>query len=81
MDSLKTDFLTPAQVVERWNHAVTVGTLANWRSEGKGPPFQKFGSRVRYPLTTLVAWEGQNMHLTGRQANDNTEGISNTNAA
>lgn len=74
------NFLTPAQVVTRWNDAVTTGTLANWRSNGKGPPFQKFGSRVRYPLDKLVAWEDANQHAMGKPANDNTEGI-NTNAA
>lgn len=59
--------LTPAEVVQRWNDAVTVGTLANWRTQGKGPPFIKFGSRVRYPLAKLEQWEAGNL----RAANDN----------
>lgn len=54
-------FLSPADVVARWGSAVTTGTLANWRSRGEGPPFQKFGSRVRYPLAALVEWEAANM--------------------
>jgi len=61
--------LTPAEVVARWNGAVTVGTLANWRAQGKGPAFIKFGSRVRYPLAKLEQWEAKNL----RAANDNTE--------
>lgn len=58
-------FLTPAQVEARWNKAVTTGTLANWRSKSKpghlvGPAFQKFGSRVRYPLAAIEAYERAN---------------------
>lgn len=63
------DFLTPAEVVARWNGAVTTGTLANWRSRKEGPPFQKFGSRVRYPVASLAQWEAKNMH----GANDNQD--------
>lgn len=56
------NFLTPAEVVERWDNAVTTGTLANWRTRGEGPPFTKFGARVRYPLPELKAWEAKNLH-------------------
>lgn len=63
-------FLTPAEVSERWNGAVGVGTLANWRSQKSGPPYQKFGTRVRYPVAQLEAWEAANMHA----ANDNERG-------
>lgn len=62
-------FLKPSEVASRWSNAVTVGTLANWRSQGKGPAFQKLGTRVRYPLAQLTAWEADNMH----GANDNQE--------
>ena len=56
------DNLTAAQVVARWNDAVTTGTLANWRVQEKGPPFIKFGTRVRYPLVELEKWEANNIH-------------------
>jgi hypothetical protein len=56
-------FLSPAQVVERWDNAIKIGTLANWRSQGHGPPFSKRGAKVVYQLDKLVAWEA---------ANDNT---------
>lgn len=68
------EYLSPSELAKRWNGAVTTGTLANWRSKGTGPAFAKFGSRVRYPLAQVVAWEAANLHLVG--ANDNTEGIS-----
>lgn len=54
-------FLTAAELVERWNGAVQVGTLANWRSQGKGPIYQKIGSKVLYPLSKVIEWEEQNI--------------------
>lgn len=63
------EYLTPAELAKRWGGAVTTGTLANWRSKGSGPSFAKFGSRVRYPLAKVVAWETANLHLVG--SNDN----------
>lgn len=69
------EYLTPAQLAQRWEGAVTTGTLANWRCKGSGPAFAKFGSRVRYPLASVVLWEAKNLHLVG--VNDNTEAINN----
>lgn len=57
-------FLTPAQVVERWNGAVTVSTLKNWRSKGSGPDFIKFGHHIRYPLEKLIEYEAGCMRIT-----------------
>ncbi|BAO20630.1 hypothetical protein [Pseudomonas phage PPpW-3] len=71
------EYLTPAELAARWGDAVTTGTLANWRSKGKGPAFAKFGSRVRYRLDQVVSYEAKNLHLVG--ANDNemeTEAIA-----
>lgn len=69
-----TKFLTPAELSKRWNGAVTTGTLANWRNQGKGPAFQKIGSRVLYRLDQVVAYEAANV-----VANDNRQqgGVSN----
>jgi hypothetical protein len=33
-----------------------VGTLANKRVKGEGPPFVKFGSKVLYEVEALTAW-------------------------
>lgn len=63
------EYLTPAQLVLRWDGAVTTGTLANWRSKGEGPAYSKFGSRVRYPIAKVMVWEAANLH----HANDNQE--------
>jgi hypothetical protein len=69
------EYLSPAQLALRWDGAVTTGTLANWRSKGLGPAYSKFGSRVRYPVAKVIAWEEKNL----RGDNDNerkTEAIA-----
>lgn len=55
--SHQSENLTPAQLVDRWNGAVTTGTLSNWRSKGIGPSFVKFGRSIRYPLQSVLAYE------------------------
>lgn len=57
MDMPNTTYLTAAQLVARWNNAVTTGTLSNWRSKGEGPVFTKFGRTVRYSLADVLAYE------------------------
>lgn len=52
-------FLTPSELVDRYNGKVTVRTLANWRSAGISPPFTKVGGRILYPLRELIAWENK----------------------
>lgn len=34
----------------------TVGSLALWRHQGKGPPFTKFGHRILYYGLDLNSW-------------------------
>lgn len=50
-------FLTPQEVVARYEGRVNVRTLANWRSAGVSPPFTKVGGRILYPLQELIEWE------------------------
>ena len=35
----------------------TQGTLANWRSQGKGPRWSKPGGSIRYDWADVYAWE------------------------
>lgn len=49
--------LTIDQLLQRWNHCIKRGTLANWRSQGSGPAFIKVGRAVLYPLDKVVEWE------------------------
>lgn len=55
-------YLTPRELVERWNGAITVKTLANWRSDplGKGPPFRRYFSKILYPLSGIEEYERLN---------------------
>lgn len=46
--------LTPAELSARWG--LSVGTLANWRSSGRGPAFSKIGG-IRYSMADVVAFE------------------------
>jgi len=56
----KKSYLTPADLSDRWVGAITTGTLSNWRSLGKGPPYVKIGGKVLYPLLQVVSWEKEN---------------------
>jgi hypothetical protein len=46
-------------VLTRWNDAVTMGTLRNWRWNGRGPAWTRLGEngKVVYPIPTLIEWE------------------------
>lgn len=50
-------FLSPSELVTRYNGKITIRTLANWRSAGISPPFTKVGGRILYPLKELIEWE------------------------
>lgn len=50
-------YLTPSDLVERYQGKITVRTLANWRSQGISPPFTKIGGRILYEASELEAWE------------------------
>lgn len=52
-----TDYLTPADLVNRYRGTITIRTLANWRSTGEGPRYTKIGGRVLYPVDAVKTWE------------------------
>lgn len=54
-------YLTPEEVSLRWRRKIDVETLANWRSAKIGPPYNKFGKAVLYPLDLLKVWEEKNL--------------------
>jgi hypothetical protein len=49
------DLLTDAQLAVRWQ--LSRGTLANQRSQGRGPAYLKLAGRVRYRLSEIEAYE------------------------
>jgi len=47
--------ITPEELATRW--LITLGTLARWRRQGKGPQFSKTDSGVSYKLEDIEAFE------------------------
>lgn len=47
--------LTVKDLCQRWH--IAAGTLQNWRSNGHGPAFLKWGKNILYPMTEIEAWE------------------------
>lgn len=52
--------LTPEELAKRL--VLSVFTLKAWRVRGVGPRWTKAGSRIRYPLAQVEAWETANGH-------------------
>ena len=51
---LKRKALTPKHVEEVYN--LDAGTLANWRTQGKGPEYVKSEGKVLYLIDKIEAW-------------------------
>jgi predicted DNA-binding transcriptional regulator AlpA len=49
------ELLTDAQLAERWQ--LSRGTLANQRSQGRGPNYLKIAGRVRYRRSDIETYE------------------------
>lgn len=54
-DEVGPELLTDAQLAERWQ--LSRGTLANQRSQGRGPSYLKIAGRVRYRRSDIEAFE------------------------
>jgi hypothetical protein len=59
------EYLTVKELIGRWRGQISATTLANWRSERKGPAFIKIGGRVLYPLADVIAYEAQSRRSNG----------------
>lgn len=53
------EYLTPKELIQRYKNAITLRTLANWRSTGEGPEYTKIGGRVLYALSRVMQWESK----------------------
>lgn len=58
------EFLTPYDLHRRWGRAISIKTLANWRSLSYGPPYTRMGGRVLYRVSDVLTWENQNRFNT-----------------
>jgi predicted DNA-binding transcriptional regulator AlpA len=50
----ETQWLTPDDLARMWQ--VSAGTIANWRTNKKGPDFVRIGGLVRYSPEAVKAW-------------------------
>ena len=48
--------LATPEDVARYLNKIPVKTLAQWRSKGTGPQYQKIGRHVRYDWADVHAW-------------------------
>ena len=51
------DYLTPKDIEKTYQ--ISTKTLANWRSQGRGPEFFKLGNKVRYLRKNVDKWVEQ----------------------
>ena len=61
----RSQYITPSALGELLG--VTQKTLANWRSEGRGPTFERFGNKIRYFQDQVDAWRDKNRHVSTRE--------------
>lgn len=57
---MQESFLTPEALAIRWN--VATKTLSQWRWNGHGPKYCKFGKLVRYQIEVVIAFEQSRQH-------------------
>jgi hypothetical protein len=61
------DLLTDAQLAVRWQ--LSRGTLANRRSQGRGPAYLKLAGRVRYRLSEYRSLRTGRIRVAGASRN------------
>jgi predicted site-specific integrase-resolvase len=63
---------TPIASIESTDAAPMIGvnaaTLKSWRRKGIGPPYVRFGNRVRYRLCDIEAWLDAHTVTPGKAA-------------
>lgn len=52
--AVEIQWLTPDDLARMWQ--VSAGTIANWRTNKKGPEFVRIGGLVRYRPEAVQAW-------------------------
>jgi predicted site-specific integrase-resolvase len=62
---MKTPFLTPNDLANRWN--LTQNTLMHWRWSGRGPLFLKIGGRVLYRIEDIEQFEREKVRQNTSQ--------------
>ena len=47
-------YIQPIEV--EYLYRIKIGTLANWRCQGRGPAYVKFGRKILYSVKVLEDW-------------------------
>ena len=61
--SIQPEYFSDPELSARW--ALKAGTLRNWRCQGRGPNFTKFGGSVRYIIADILAYEDDSARVIG----------------
>lgn len=67
---MKKVYYTPNEVTEILEGRFKLKTLANWRSEGIGPPALRLRGRILYPIDEFHQWERQAHRIGGKQTSE-----------
>src|SRR5438105_619220 len=60
--SLRSSLLSPEELAQ--NLGLSPATLADWRSQGRGPAYLKAGRRIWYPKVHVERWIQSQIHET-----------------
>jgi predicted site-specific integrase-resolvase len=52
---MEKEYLTSKELAKRWGYERQ--TLANWRSQGKGPPFMRIYGKILYAMKDIKQFE------------------------
>jgi hypothetical protein len=70
---MTTFYMTSKELSARWEKHISVKTLANWRCDGKGPRFRRYGNKILYSLEEVEAYEQANVLSSTRRDWRSTE--------
>jgi len=59
------EYLTPDELSDLLG--LSVKTLANWRLDGRGPEFERFGNRIRYFKDAVQVWREKHRHASTQE--------------
>lgn len=51
------EFLTTADLYDRWHGKIKMSTIIQWRYLKRGPSYRKFGGKVLYSLEDVIRFE------------------------
>ena len=62
---MRGEYFTPDELAEHLG--VSARTLTNWRGQGVGPTYERFGNKIRYFQDQVVAWRDRHRHASTQE--------------